>query len=515
MDSPSQLSAYLSSNLPLPDNLKSYLGIFLTNIGGSIAELDAEIDQLERVLDAKRLKREQYKQDYEKHTVLQASVRGIPPEIWGIIFGFTLGSEPFGLLEYRTYGYIREVCRTWRDVVAATPGMCRGLVVDLGGPLARTSYNDEGGPQCLRDNLEPLLAIVSRNHPCHLVLGVKDEDEFNWSDEDVTEVVRWILTTAATPTILTLIDSKIFSLVYFNVPRDNRISDLTLDLLQAADRKVFERTPFQEVFPCLKRLSIDASLDFLSPIRHSNLQSLTLTQIHNTVRGISHFLLDCPSLRELQIGSRDVYYRQEDTANPSVPLIHPTLEILVVEGEDLMLLWEHVTFPSLRFLGLSAWGLIGDYSDLSRVLPAFLQRCSLDNKNFTMAFKGGPRKFVLTCSYTISLAVLDSNLTSKSPYQYTEEAPPSPASTQAPGFTEVFCTRRTHDFSWLRCDHVHLPGGKLAKLYIPKGMLKGDEVEEVQDEVGDWGYTPEVLDMDDYKRLLRSSIPNMTLDWQA
>ncbi|KAH6910200.1 hypothetical protein BKA70DRAFT_1272444 [Coprinopsis sp. MPI-PUGE-AT-0042] len=206
MDSPPELSPYLSSNLPLPHGLKPTLGTYLAKTSNCIAELDAEIDQLERALDAKRREREKYKQAHEEHSRLQAPIRSIPPEIWGIIFGFTLGHEPFSLWEYRMYGYLRQVCWSWRDVVSATPELCRGLVVDLDGPLAQASNSNEEGLRCLKKRLESWLAIVSRNHPYHLFLSLEDGDSFEWS-EDVTEVVQWILTTGPSPTILSLVTS--------------------------------------------------------------------------------------------------------------------------------------------------------------------------------------------------------------------------------------------------------------------------------------------------------------------
>ncbi|KAH6910190.1 hypothetical protein BKA70DRAFT_1272418 [Coprinopsis sp. MPI-PUGE-AT-0042] len=387
MDSLPEFSPYLFSNTALPDELKPTLGAYLTQISGCIAELAAEIDQLERALDVKRQKKAQYMRAYERHLQLQAPIRSIPAEILGLIFGLTLGDEPFDRREYQTYGYIREVCTSWRDVLATTPDLCKGLVVDLDGPLTNATYTDEGDIRAIQHNLKPWLAIVSQNHPYHLVLGAEDEDNVADSEDHIPGIYEWIFTTIPTPRILSINNSNIFSAVYSLVPRDNQISHLTLDFWQDADLEVFEVTPFQKVFPCLKSLFIDSPIEFLSPMRHSNLQSLTLCQIYGSSRAFSHFLLDFPSLQELRICAEELCDPQEDPANTSEPLIHPKLEILVAEGEDLALLLKHVTFPSLKFLGLKAWGANEDYG-----FPVFLQRCSLDNKGFTVSIKGSPSK---------------------------------------------------------------------------------------------------------------------------
>ncbi|KAH6910188.1 hypothetical protein BKA70DRAFT_118257 [Coprinopsis sp. MPI-PUGE-AT-0042] len=518
MYSPHQLLPYFSSNIPIPHHLEPVLETYLSQTAGFIADLDAEIDQLQSMLDAKRRRRDQYKKGYEEHFQLQSSVRNIPPEIWGVIFGFTLGDEPFGQREYRTYGYLREVCTIWRDVVASTPGLCRGLEVHLDERFVQALHGDGNGLQHVKDKLKPWLAII--NSPYHLVLGIDDDlmGGWLWTEGDVTGIVKWLLTTAPTPSLLSVTNTRVFSLVYANAPRDNQISSLRLDGWKVLGPKTLEAAPFQETFPCLKNLFIDTPIRLTSTIGHSNLQFLTLTQIkihwHDSAQGFSTLLLGFPALQELHIGSEDRCYPPENRSNQSTPLKHPTLEILIVEGEDLMLLLEHITFPSLQFLGLKSWGLNGDYEYLAGVLPAFLQRCSLHSKDFTMSFKGRLFKFVF--DLLIHGLPRRARLHLDADIQVDKgEVPLTPASTQAHNFTEVFCTCRPHDFTWLRGDHVNSPGEKMAKLYMPNGVLKGDEVQQVQDKVGDWGYTPEILDMDDYKRLLRSSIPKMTLDWQA
>ncbi|KAH6910199.1 hypothetical protein BKA70DRAFT_1560826 [Coprinopsis sp. MPI-PUGE-AT-0042] len=498
MDAPPQLSPYLSSNNPLPEHLKPYLGMFLGTISNSIAELDADIDQLERELEAKRQRREQYKKDYQKHSQLQASIRRIPPEIWGIIFGFALGDEPFGLWMYRTYGYLRQVCWNWRDVAASTPDICRGLVVDLDGPLTWTPDRDDTeGVWCLKKKLEPWLAIVSRNHPYHLVLGLEDDESYEWT-EHVTDILQWILTTMPTPTILSLTTSGIFSMVYVNAPQDNKITHLTLDFWQDLDREALEETPFQAVFPCLKTLFIDAPIEFLSPMRHSNLQSLTLAHVYGSQYHFSTFLLDMPALRELRLNCQDPYYYHSDPSLDPLTLIHPALEILIIEGEDLMLLLEHIAFPSLKFLGLST--------------------CLLDNKNFVASIRGTPRKFIFDLvMHNIPLGSrihLNTAINWELDDDEEIEVPPLLAPNPVRTFIAICCSQRPDGMDWLYSQHIRSADNRSTQLYVPKGVMEGDMEVELGDRLRDRGDELHTLEEDVYRTLLRSWIPQMTVQWE-
>ncbi|KAH6910185.1 hypothetical protein BKA70DRAFT_1272408 [Coprinopsis sp. MPI-PUGE-AT-0042] len=513
MELPPELSPYLSSNAPLPHELKPILEAYLARASSSIAELDAELDRLEseRTLDAKREKRDCHQETYKKLSQLLSPIRSVPPEIWALIFGFTLGKGPFGQWEHRNYGHLREVCTTWRDVVATTPDLCRGLVIYLDGLMAETWYSNENGVQLPKDIVKSWLGIVSRNHPYHLVLGVEDEDAFDWGDDSIIDVLQWVLTTTPTPTTLSISTSGILSLVYANAPWENQISRLTLDFRQIVDRDTRDKTTFQQAFPCLKSLCVNAPVQFLSQMGHSNLQSLTLTQIRAPADRFSAFLLDFPALRELRIHDNEPWYFGINGS--SSPLIHPTLEILVAEGQsDLVPLLEHITFPSLKFLGLNSWGLKEEHVFLSELIPAFFQRCSLDNKNFTVSIRGWISNFIFdlllhNLPHGTRLHVdVDLKLNH-------DEAQDPPISSR--GFTEIFASQILDDFDWLyndQCDGSL--GSQLVKLYMPQGALMEEEIEVHQEDLRDWGYELEILPVDSYRKLLRSSIPEITVDWE-
>ncbi|KAH6910182.1 hypothetical protein BKA70DRAFT_118225 [Coprinopsis sp. MPI-PUGE-AT-0042] len=515
--SPPELLPYLSTNIPLPHKLRPTLGTYLEQTSITIANIDTHIDQIERILDAKRKSRDHYKKKYEEHSRLLAPARTIPPEIWGVIFGFTLGDQPFGRSEYRTYGFLRKVCTTWRDVVATTPNPCRGLVVQMNGPLAQSSYSDEKGVQNPMDKLEPWLAIVSRNHPYHLVLGaeLEDDEAFDVSDYDVARICEWIFTTVPTPTVLTITNSDIFSSVYTHAPRNPAISHLTLDFEEDLDRQELDDSPLENAFPCLKVMVINASISFISDFSHTGIQSLSLANICGFAQEFAFFLLDLPSLRELRIDSDDLCRPPEDVSNPPTPLIHPTLEILVAEGEDLLFLLDNITFPSLKYFGLKAWGLNDEYEKIADLILSFFQRCSLNNKNFTASMRWIPRRFIfdlLMHSFPRGTRLhldIDEVLGEED-----DEAqiPAIPAPTHTRTFTEIFCNQRLDDFNWLRGEHDS-PGSKLVKLYMPQGALDKGEIEVYRGKLGNLGYILEILQLHDYKKLLQSSTAQNTLGW--
>ncbi|KAH6910183.1 hypothetical protein BKA70DRAFT_1272405 [Coprinopsis sp. MPI-PUGE-AT-0042] len=488
MDSPPELLPYLSSN--------QVLRTYLIQTSTHIAEIDAEIDQLQRALEAEKRQRDHYRKKQKEYSRLQTPARTIPPEIWGVIFGFTLGDKPFGRCEYRMYRYLRQVCTTWRDVVAMTPDLCRGLVIHMDGPMLETSWRLETGIRLPQDKLAPWLAIVSRNHPYHLALSVEDEDDFNWEDDDVAKDVQWILTTEPTPTTLTLINSEMFSLVCANAPRDNQVSHLTLDFPQEVERDILDNTHFQRV----------------------NLQSLTLTQILGTPRAFSNFLLDLPALREVRTDSLDPYrHGPENIPNPPPPLVHPTLEILIAGREDLLVLLENLTFPSLQFLGLKVRGSQEAYDSIPKTFPAFIRRCSLDNKRFKASIRGRLSASVLSvlihnmpCGTRLHLDVVVELDDKEAPHTST-----SAQSRLSSSFVEVFCTQGLSNLYRPHEEHDLPPRAELIKMYVPEGLLDRESIETRREELQDWGYALEVLPVNAYRRLLQSMMPKMTIDWEV
>jgi hypothetical protein len=88
----------------------------------------------------------------------------------------------------------------------------------------------------------------------------------------------------------------------------------------------------------------------------------------------------------------------------------------------------------------------------------------------------------------------------------------SPTPTYARPFDEVFCTQNLDGLQWLRGSHENSPAnGKI--IHMPEGVLGEEEVHDRQNELRGLGYALEILPMDDYLRLLRSSMPPMTVEW--
>ncbi|KAH6902091.1 hypothetical protein BKA70DRAFT_674174 [Coprinopsis sp. MPI-PUGE-AT-0042] len=470
-------------------------------------------------MDAKKQMRDDYKKRRLDYLSLKAPIRRLPPEILGMVFSFTLGKTPFERWQYCTYGYLRRVCTTWRDVLATTPDVCRGLEVLLDRPpgQAAPSYR-LGGVSSFEEMLAPWLAIVSRNHPYHLVLGAT---QYYISDPEggFPDIARWILSTTPIPTILSIENSGIFSLLHDCIPRDNKISQLTLDFSDDVDRTELEEVSLEEIFPCLKSLIIDAPIAFSNPINHSNLQSLSLTDAYGSAQAFSESLMEMPRLRELRICSQQLYSRYRQTTHTLQ--IHSAVEILVVEGEDMMLLLEYLTFPSLKFLGLDAFGFFDDANAMNEVISAFLQRSCAGKYDFTASFTGRSSKYIidlfirnlpLRTRLHYALDVFDHD-NDEDPDECYRGAEYSLIPQHAHCITEIFFSKTSDHLPLLCGDPQSLRDDKVIKLYLPFGVLQQEEVEIRQEELRGWGYALEIVRADAFAKLLRSSIPPMTIEW--
>jgi hypothetical protein len=457
--------------------------------------------------------------DFKKPTLeddsllLQDSVYRIPPEIWGSIFGHTLGLDPYGLQEYRTYGYLRQVCKTWRDVLAGTPDLCRGLVVDLDGPLTKQE------PTSLKDSLQPWLAIVSRNHPYHLVLGALDDEAFGELEAaDCATIFDWIFTTKPPPTILSINNYELFAFMFPECIKENQISQLTFDFWGFLDPNLFDLTRMQDVFPRLNSLTVKAITVFTGAMGHTNIQSLTLSRIVGEAAEFATFLMEFPALRQLEIGPEGKIFPPDSSPNPFPPLIHPTLEILVMQGEDPLLLLELITFPSLKFLALSGCSSRRNYEALAEIVPAFLSRCSLDDKNFTASIRFVRSQFIfdLLMRCIPRGARLHVDVDTEPDQEDEGELPPLPSLDPSRILSEIFFIHRLDDIGWLKNDRGgHLPSRGPSKVYLPGWILDEDEVAAVREELKGWGHTPELLAEEAWVRVLQSSIPHMPLGWEA
>jgi hypothetical protein len=222
MELPPDLSAFLSTNTldfdkPTPAQ-REYLGQG-SNPNDEVDELGPELK-----MDKGR---NNHKTRLEEKSRLESPVHAVPPEIWGLIFAFTLGDKPFGLEQYRTYGHLRRICTAWTDVLAGTPDLCRGLVVYLDLPIAENTYSHAEGMQLADEKLKPWLAIVSRNYPYHLVISAKDY--VSLQGYSIARACQWIFATSPTPTILSISNSDIFLTVCEYAPQDLPISHLALD----------------------------------------------------------------------------------------------------------------------------------------------------------------------------------------------------------------------------------------------------------------------------------------------
>ncbi|KAH6902067.1 hypothetical protein BKA70DRAFT_1567940 [Coprinopsis sp. MPI-PUGE-AT-0042] len=189
-----------------------------------------------------------------------------------------------------------------------------------------------------------------------------------------------------------LLTTDLFVGVFLGLIREQDLPTWTLIFDEELDRADLEEVLFEEAFPFLESLAIDAPIDFSSPICHTNIQALSLSNIYGPPEEFSGWLVDMPQLRELKICSQNLYPPIGMGRFPFVsriPLIHSAVEVLVLEGEDLMLLLEYLTFPSLKFFSLDAQGSLGEEDE---VVSSFFQRSCTGKRDFTASFQGRPSK---------------------------------------------------------------------------------------------------------------------------
>jgi hypothetical protein len=448
----------------------------------------------------------------------------------GIVFRFLFGDEPFRILQYRTYGYLRRVCTTWRDALAATTDLCRGLEILLDGPPGHSTLTEGDGVLGFETHLAPWLAIVSRKHPYHLVLDVEDEDEFDESDDSAIDLVQRILasTLPPIPTILSVYSSKVFTLLHIWAPISNRVSRLTLSFEDAVEREEIKRYAHEDPFPCLRGLVIDAPIAFLCPINHKNLQFLSLSKICGPPQRFSEWLMRVPQLRELRLTAEDLYPPIGNGSFPSAvaaaPKTHVALEVLTLAGEDLMLLLKYLILPSLKFLALD---MCGSFEDEDEIIPAFFQRLRNTGKHheLTVSLQGIPTQ------HTLDLIMR--NLPPQTRIHYGLDGlqihgwddggddddemtlPPPGFCSLIPQYAhnikDMFFTPSSTRLLWLRGDPAQ--SGELIKVYLPEGTLHNREIERQRRELREWGYALEVLPAEKFTKSFESSIPPMMMTW--
>ncbi|KAH6902092.1 hypothetical protein BKA70DRAFT_1307244 [Coprinopsis sp. MPI-PUGE-AT-0042] len=430
-------------------------------------------------------------------------VADIPPEIWLIVFRLVLGSDPFGREERRAYTHLRSACSTWRRILASAHGLCSGLELDL----AIWAGDLEGG-NSFKARLSPWLAIISQNRPYHLTIAPGESLELDM----YISMVRYLLCEATpTPTTLSIDSFKVADSIFCLGDTCTSVIHLNVDSYDYLGDCDIYSLPLE--FPQLQSFAARARTRFDTQIRHPHLQSLTLLDVVGASEDFALLCVDLPCLREARISCEDMY-ELADPINPlKAPLTHLALEVILLEGEDIIPLLAHLTLPSLKFLGMEAWGKSNGAEILESTLPAFIQRSRLSNLPVSLK---GSCPAPLFASLTRSLPPATTLLLN---FHFTEnEGPEEEDYWERISPTVTF--RNINEMISLDLDWVHecralsLHGHGI-KIYAPADALQKDEVGSLRKELTDKGFVLEKCTPDVMDGILSSTVPQMTISWEV
>jgi hypothetical protein len=94
----------------------------------NLVRLDDEIIRVSAILEQLVLERDKAHSRRSKHEVMTSTLRKIPPEILGHIFGYTLPNEIYiRPNSQRSPLILTRICRAWRVVVLSTPQLWSSL----------------------------------------------------------------------------------------------------------------------------------------------------------------------------------------------------------------------------------------------------------------------------------------------------------------------------------------------------------------------------------------------------
>ncbi|KAH6902073.1 hypothetical protein BKA70DRAFT_1567946 [Coprinopsis sp. MPI-PUGE-AT-0042] len=352
----------------------------LSHLTESIDRLDNEILALESLLDATRKAQRLLKQERRAHSKIKAPIRRIPPELLGVIFGCLFGDSPFEAGEYRQFTRLASVCAAWREIMYTTPNLCKGLAIDV-NEWRRHPPVREGQARLasLQASWSPWLAIVSRSSTYHLKLSAEIGGQCNEA------FVRYLLSSIPAPDILTLNSRRAFHL---SLRLKECPSIRHLNLTEALDTEDVPLSPLPSVFPNLQILVVDPfiNISHQPPFQHGHIRVLHMRDLDGNPLQFSNFMKNLPSLCELQISSREPIGVGHTGANNTDFFSHPSLQALIVHGEDMIHLLSQVTFPALKFFCLRSRGRSEAARAFKETLPNLFSRSHV--QNLTVSLQG-------------------------------------------------------------------------------------------------------------------------------
>lgn len=205
--SPELAPYFFSTNAPLPPYLQPALDAYLHCVATTVHQLDQETRRLASVLEAKKKSQRFYKNIQQMSSSLSGPIPRVPTEIVGLIFGFVFGDKAFDLEQYRTHGRLRRVCSRWNGAALTTPGLCKGLVVDLCQWLDRVPAEEKDDLVLgFKKLIAPWIAIIHCTGTYHLQVKESKHPEKHLNElylSSHANIFKYLLVDAATtPTSL-------------------------------------------------------------------------------------------------------------------------------------------------------------------------------------------------------------------------------------------------------------------------------------------------------------------------
>jgi hypothetical protein len=502
-----ELKPYTQSNTPVPADLEPALATHLGHLSSTIFASDGEILELETQLALKKAAKSCLSDEQTADLSFGSPIRKIPSELLSLVFGHVLGTKAFRREQYLDYVHLRGTCKIWRVVVEETPYISSGLELNLDN----IDYHDPRrhaqavwGDEHLMWMLTPWLSIVARSPRYHLVF--KGEGT-SLHQKNIKPILQHFLLTQPSPATLTIDSSRTTGTLFKLDPTfpDLESLKITHNVPSPYDGDIFEITA---VFPRLNTLIAECDLFIPRPpplFKQKVLQKLHLEDVTGSATFFPHLLQSLPNLKELRLASVE----EATFPEPSAQLFEsPSLEILILAGQDLFAFLQGTSFPSLRLLCLHGMHLDCPETLVKRCIPQFFRGHRGHLGQLTISFRRVMHPGIIK-------AIID-HVPPRTRLHFDSEAHAQQrvtVSIQSDHVDEIFCTQNTLKLGWLKREYCRNTTTQPITIYLPSSTATVHEEELGSGELRAWGYQLETRPKDVLDSMIRSSIPPTDLHW--
>ncbi|KAH6903652.1 hypothetical protein BKA70DRAFT_1513945, partial [Coprinopsis sp. MPI-PUGE-AT-0042] len=351
-------------------------------------------------------------------------------------------------------------------------------------------------------------AIISHNR---YHLRISSHWNFYLKDEESNFLARYLLFEAApTPTSLIVGSFKVFKSILLMDNSCESVTSFTFRLPHG-DLDNFDIPRLPIVFPKLKSFSTNARIAFSNPFSCHSLRFLILLDVVAASEDFARLCMGLPCLQELKISSENLYEIVEPITPLNASLIHSALEIVLILGEDVLLLLAHLTLPTLKFFGLEAWGMRNGGEVVEKTLLDFFRRSNLSNLKISL--KGSCRKCLFS-SLTRNLPPATTLLSNLGLVWKKDKDGDGYGGASLHTFNfkdikEMVCS----DLSWLQEIEEQLTCNGSIKVYAPMDMPGKEQIWSTTKNMCRKGIELSLLPPDAMEGVLSSLVPRMTIEW--